>query len=285
MEGQSKAKLVDAAAPGGSEHRITATVSRSEIESTLESADPAVLVLDIARRDGGSEQDVQAHTLELTLEKPELERLLQRTEGNAIALGFNEAELELALGDVEAHGLREKAAVLTVVAATAAGVAGGAAAMTAGDQGGATAPISATAAPISDVLSGGPAPSQAPAQFVTDATSSGPAASQAADQASFVTDVTSGGPATSQPSELASFVTDATSSGPATSQPSEAASFTTDVTSGGPAPTQSVEASGGGGGINISPQTWEAGGAAAGLALLITGAGFAASRQRRPAQA
>src|SRR5207244_57372 len=87
---------------------------------------------------------------------------LESTKDDAIALRFDQAELEQALAeaDVEAHGLREKALVLTAVAATAAGVSGQAAAMTMGGDG-ATAATAPASALISDVVSGGPAPTQA----------------------------------------------------------------------------------------------------------------------------
>jgi len=185
MEAHSKMKLVDADTPGSAERGITASVSRSEIEETLRSADgPAVLVLDIARvQNGASNQgDVEAHTLALELERPELEQLLESTKDDAIALRFDQAELEQALAeaDVEAHGLREKALVLTAVAATAAGVSGQAAAMTMGGDG-ATAATATASAPISDVVSGGPAPIQAAEQspLVSDVVSGGPAPTQA----------------------------------------------------------------------------------------------------------
>src|SRR5919198_5877467 len=163
MEAHSKAKLVEA--PPSAERGAMATVSRSDIEETLKSADgPAMLVLDIARRSSEAEgADVEAHTLEIELEKPDLEEILRTASGDAIALQFDPAELEQALeeGDVEAHGLREKALVLSVAAATAAGAAAQAAARVA-PAGGAGA-VSASA-PISDVVSGGPAGAQAPSE-------------------------------------------------------------------------------------------------------------------------
>ena len=87
MEAHSKMKLVDADTPGSAERGITASVSRSEIEETLRSADgPAVLVLDIARvQNGASNQgDVEAHTLALELERPELEQLLESTKDDQL---------------------------------------------------------------------------------------------------------------------------------------------------------------------------------------------------------
>jgi hypothetical protein len=178
MEAQSKARLVET--PPSAERGVTATLSRSDMEETLKSADgPALLVLDIARR--GDEGDVEAHTLEVELEKPDLEEILRTSTGDAIELHFDGTELEQAFDtDVDAHGMRQKALILSVAAATAAGVAGQASAMPVVEGGGATSAI--TAAPISDVVSGGPAPVQA-----------------AAEQSPLVSDVVSGGPATSAP--------------------------------------------------------------------------------------
>jgi hypothetical protein len=282
MEAHGKAKLVDAPAAGGG---ITATLSRSEIEETLKSAEPALLVLDIARRNLASEPaDVEAHTLEVEMETPDLEQLLRTTSGDEIALRFDPAELEQALDeeDVEGHGVREKVAILTVAAVSAAGVAGTAKAMRADIEGG---PVATAVAPMSDVVSGGPAASQAAAEspLVTDVTSGGPVG-QTAESSPLISDVTSGGPA-GQTAESTPLVSDVVSGGPAPSQAAESTPLISDVVSGGPAPAQAAEATGGGGGIDISaPDAWLAG-TVGGLALLITGASLAARRQRRPAQA
>jgi hypothetical protein len=275
MEVQSKARLVET--PPSAERGVTATLSRSEIEETLKSADgPALVVLDIARR--GDEGDVEAHTLEVELDRPDLEEILRTSTGDAIELQFDGAELEQALdGDVDAHGLRQKALILSVAAATAAGVAGQASAMPVVEGGGATSAL--TAAPISDVVSGGPAAAQAAgAQFASDVVSGGPAGAQAA-ETQFASDVVSGGPA---PVE-SQAVSDVVSGGPAP-QAAET-QFASDVVSGGPAasaPATTELASGGGSGINISSSDAEAAALAGGLALLITGAGITAVRRQRP---
>jgi hypothetical protein len=286
MEAHSKAKLVDAPASGSG---ITATLSRSEIEETLKSEDgPALLVLDIARRNLASEPaDVEAHTLEVEMEPSDLEQLLRTTSVDEIALRFDPAELQQALdeGDVEGHGVREKVAILSVAAVTAAGVTGQAAAMRAGGSEGGPPVAAAVSAPISDVVSGGPAASQAAEQtpLVTDVTSGGPAG-QTAESTPLISDVVSGGPA-GQTAESTPLISDVVSGGPAPSQAAEATPLISDVVSGGPAPAQAAEATGGGGGIDISaPDAWVAG-TVGGLALLITGASLAARRQRRPTHA
>jgi hypothetical protein len=310
MEVQSKARLVET--PPSAERGVTATLSRSEIEETLKSADgPALVVLDIARR--GDEGDVEAHTLEVELDRPDLEEILRTSTGDAIELQFDGTELEQALdGDVDAHGLRQKALILSVAAATAAGVAGQASAMPVVEGGGATSAL--TAAPISDVVSGGPAAAQAAgAQFASDVVSGGPAGAQAAEtqfasdvvsggpapvESQAVSDVVSGGPAGAQAAET-QFASDVVSGGPAPVE-SQAVSdvvsggpapqaaetqFASDVVSGGPAasaPATTELASGGGSGINISSSDAEAAALAGGLALLITGAGITAVRRQRP---
>src|SRR5947208_1927431 len=309
MEAHSKARLVEAPSM---QSGVAATVSRSEIEETLSSAEgPAVLVLDIARRSGESETaDVEAHTLEVELEKPDLEQILRTATGDAIELRFDQGELEQALDsdDVDAHGMREKALILTVAAATAAGAAGQASGMPVVDRGSGpassiSAPASTSSAPISDVVSGGPAGQAAAATpLVSDVVSGGPAG-QTAESSPLVSDVVGGGPA-GQTAESTPLVSDvagggpagaasesqlsATSGGPewpraAAAAASEPTPLVTDVTGGGPAPSQAAEATGGGGG-GITISSSEAIGAGlGGLALLITGASFAAARRQRPA--
>jgi hypothetical protein len=251
--------------PPSAERGVTATLSRSDIEETLKSADgSALLVLDIARR-RGDEGDVEAHTLEVELEKPDLEEILRTAPGDAIELRFDGTELEQALdSDVDAHGIRQKALILSVAAATAAGVAGQARAMPVVESGGAT---SAVAAPISDVVSGGPAGAQASESQLTAAMTGGAewpreAAAASQEQTPLVSDVSGGGPAGAQASET---------------------QFASDVVSGGPATApSSVEAASGGGGVSISSADAEAAAVGAGLMLLITGAGITAIRRQKP---
>jgi hypothetical protein len=245
MEAHSKARLVES--PPSAERGVTATVARSEIEETLKSADgPALLVLDIARRGGESDSDVEAHTLAVELEKPDLEQILRTAEGDAIELRFDGGELEQALedGDVDAHGLRQRALILSVAAATAAGVAGQASGMPVIDRG--AGPASAISAPAAEgpAVSGGPEWPRA-------------AAAAASEEPQLATDAVSGGPEWPRAAAAGQ-----TAEAPAT-----------------------AEAAGGGGGISISSSE-AAAGLAGGIALLITGASFMAARnRRRPAQA
>jgi hypothetical protein len=113
---------------------ITATIPRSEIEAALSSDLPAELYLDVKRPSG--ETDAEERTVALAWEKADLERLLEGARADAITFSFAYDELERAFDapDVEAHGLRERALILTVAAAAAAG-GGAATAAAATDQG------------------------------------------------------------------------------------------------------------------------------------------------------
>jgi hypothetical protein len=117
----SSAKLVDAITPDDG-HTLTATIPRSHVEAALGEGGSADLILNVARIHDGERED---RTATISWELPDLEELLRRASGDQIELTFDQAELERMLdADVEAHGFREKALVLTVAAATAAGLAG-----------------------------------------------------------------------------------------------------------------------------------------------------------------
>jgi hypothetical protein len=90
---------------------ITATIPRAEFEEALSWDEPAELLLDV--RQAGEER-----TISVAWERADLERLLRDARGAAITLGFQHEELERALSepDVEGHGVRAQAAVLTVAA-------------------------------------------------------------------------------------------------------------------------------------------------------------------------
>ena len=100
---------------------ITATIPRSEIEAALSSELPAELYLDVLRAsdDTGAEE----RTLSVAWERADLERLLEDAKANAITFSFAYDDLERAFEepDVEGHGLRERALILTVAAAAATG--------------------------------------------------------------------------------------------------------------------------------------------------------------------
>jgi hypothetical protein len=103
-----------------SANAITATVPRYEIEEALASEPPAELVLDVMRAKDGDE--AERRTVNIAWTQSDLEALLD-VDGEAITFYFDPAELERALedADVEAHGFRETAVVLSIAAAAAVG--------------------------------------------------------------------------------------------------------------------------------------------------------------------
>lgn len=130
----TRARLVEPSDLEAEFAAITATIPRDEIEAALSSDLPAELFLDVKRPSG--EADAEERTLSVAWEKSDLERLLAGAEAEAITFSFAYDDLERAFEtpDVEAHGLRERALILTVAAAAATG-GGAAAASAAPDQG------------------------------------------------------------------------------------------------------------------------------------------------------
>lgn len=171
-EVRDRARLVDASAFDG--RGVTVTVPRTDVEAVLASADgPPELLLDIERRDG---TEVEAHQIRIEWDPQELEALLLRTSGSDVMFMLDGEELEKAIdADVEAHGLREKAAVFAVVVAAAGASAGiaqaGATPSIVTDGGGASGATPITM--VSDAGSNGPVQQQAGTQLVSDAGMSG----------------------------------------------------------------------------------------------------------------
>ena len=100
---------------------VTATLSRDEIEAALSMDPPADLILEVLRP---SEAAGEKHSVYVTWERSALESVLRDPGGDAITFSFDPAELERALDapDVEGHGLRETAVVLSIAAAAVVGV-------------------------------------------------------------------------------------------------------------------------------------------------------------------
>jgi hypothetical protein len=121
----ARARLVDSAADDAS--AALATIPRSEIEEALRiEGEPPELILDITRYAGEDRQMAETGKVSVFWGREDLEELLRRTEGKSVTLVFDPYELLQAYeADVEAHGLREVAAVIAVAVAagTAAGVA------------------------------------------------------------------------------------------------------------------------------------------------------------------
>jgi hypothetical protein len=124
---------------------ISAIVSRREINAVLEDTDGVPeLLLDVISVDRG-----ERGTISMTWSRDELERLLAAAPEDEVVLKFDHDELTSILGDVEAHGMRTRAAVFAV-AATGAALGSGASIATASIAGGdggvnASTPITATA--------------------------------------------------------------------------------------------------------------------------------------------
>ena len=155
---------------------IATSVPRSEIEEALEAGTTSEFFLDVAReRDGEREAE---HRITVSWEPADLEKLLSSTTGDEVTFAFKADELARMFDepDVEAQGLRERMAILTVAATTAAGIGAGVA--------------GAMPANLVSESGGGGGTTAA---FVTDTTSSGPAA-EAGTVSNLVTDTTSSGP-------------------------------------------------------------------------------------------
>jgi hypothetical protein len=101
---------------------ITATIPRDEIAQALASEPPAELILDVLRARPGAE-DPERRTVNIAWSHGDLESLLQLPGDDAVTFYFDSTELERVIGDaeVEGHGLREAAVVLSIAAAAAVG--------------------------------------------------------------------------------------------------------------------------------------------------------------------
>jgi hypothetical protein len=265
----STPKLVDPAAMDA-EGALSATVPRSDIETALQDDAGADLFLEIARIQNGERDD---RTVKVAWERAELEDLLKRAVGDPITLTFSASEVERMLeADFEAHGLREKVLVLTVAAATAAGMAGTAGAQVMG-EGGSSASSGAISGLVTDASTSG-VPG-AVSSFSTDASTGGVAAPSDPAGVNIVTDVSTSG----QPGAVSGFATDASTSG----QPDAVTGgFITDTGSDATR-SPSAPASTGGGGFTMPDAAVDAA-LAAGLAMLITGAAFVGRTRRRETQ-
>lgn len=130
----------------GEARGLVATISRGEVEEALQVEEgPVDLLLDVERvaADGDGRE---TERIALAWQRQDLERLLATTSGNELTLTFVEDELQRLLdADVEAHGMREQLAVLSIVAGMAAAGAGSAsAAVVAGTEGGSAVRTPAT---------------------------------------------------------------------------------------------------------------------------------------------
>jgi hypothetical protein len=104
---------------------LTTFVSRDEVKSAMQgSSGPLELVLDVTRFEDGDAAETRS--VAVAWERKDLEQLLGQTEGEQVLLTFDGKALRDAFeSDVEAHGIREKALVLTVAGAAVAGITAG----------------------------------------------------------------------------------------------------------------------------------------------------------------
>lgn len=257
--------------PGGEGRSLVATIARSDVEEALRSHEPVDLLLDVERvaADGHGRETGR---VALGWEPEDLDRLLAQASGDEITLTFDEGELQRLLdADVEAHGMREKLAVLTVVAGVAAAGAGSAAgAVYAGseDGGSTAAPAAVTTATPSEISTGlSVTPAVTPSEVSTGVGVGSPSAAQPG-RAPAPSEVSTGitGTAPAAPSEVSTGIVQEPSPAPA------------EVTTGIVSEPTAAPAS-------ASPSSWEpspgAMALAAGTILALAAVGFAVRQQRR----
>jgi hypothetical protein len=261
-------RLVDSH-PASDGRTFAATLPRDEVEKALQSDEPVDLLLEVERvaADGSGRE---TERIALGWEPEELERLLAEASGGDVTLTFDEGELRQLLdADVDAHGMRERIAVLSVVAGLAAAGAGGAAAMVTGaaQDGSAGTQAAVTHVTPSEVSTGLTTPAAAPASEVSAGVGVGaPSAAQAARVATpseISTGITGTEPA--PPSEISTGIVQQ----PAPSAP--------EVTTGVSSEPTATPAASSPSWSSPSPETLAI---AAGAILAITALGFAARSQR-----
>jgi hypothetical protein len=148
---QSRARLAERAATAPIA-RPALPIRRAAAEEALRDVDgPVELTFDVVRVGGATE------AISMILERPDLERTLQSADGEELALVFDPDELERAIegSEVEAQGLRETAAVLTVAVAAMAGSAGVASAAGGASGTGYVVPAGGTEAIVNDAGAAG----------------------------------------------------------------------------------------------------------------------------------
>jgi hypothetical protein len=131
---------------------LTVTVPRAEIEAALASDPPNELILDILRKVEGTDEP-ERHTLNVAWKRPDLESVIGDVDAEAVTFSFDPAELNRLLSepDVEGHGLREAAVVLSIAAAAAVGGAASASAATHDEAGLSARGIQGTVAAVASI--------------------------------------------------------------------------------------------------------------------------------------
>jgi hypothetical protein len=309
MEAAGSARLTDEIP---AERAVTAIVSREEIvDAVQDEGATAELRLEVAQRGAGGHEE--RSTIGITWARDDLEKLLAQATSETVVLTFDRNELANALDDVEAHGLRERAAVFAVVAVGVLGAgAGVAGAMPAGSPEGAPSPQASAmvtdassaagyaAAPaepgatLTDVSSGGgyvaAATDSGAGSTLTDASSGSGYVAAATDSGagSTLTDASSGSgyQAAAASSEGGAMLTDASSGSgySAAAAASDAGTRLTDVSSGSGYSAPAAEEASGGGSFDIQAPSPSDAALFGGAALAIAAAAFATRRTRPPAR-
>jgi hypothetical protein len=281
-EVSTKAKLVDAAdaAPG-----LTVTLPLSEVDEALQAGDnESELLLDVVRATNGHKEQ---RRVAVAWDRADLERLALSSEGERVTLAIDPASLEEAFtADVEAHGIRQTALALSIVATTAAASVGGA--QGAIDQfGGGASRASDPYAQIETVRGGAPAAD--PAAGIENVRATREAPEAAPDSYAAIENVRAATPA-----DPDSAIENVRAGREAPEGASDPYTGIENVRAGGPAVPdayagiENVRAEPtapdtGGGGISISaPSPAEAAGLAGAAVLTIAGAAFALRRRGEP---
>jgi hypothetical protein len=254
----------------GEGRTLTATIARGDVEEALRSDEPVDLLLDVERiaADGHGRERGR---IALGWEPEDLERLLGQAGGGEIRLTFDEGELQRLLDtDVEAHGMREKLAVLTVVAGVAAaGASSAAGSVYIGSEGGGStaAPAAVTHVTASEISSGLTGTQEVTASEVSAGVGVGAPSVSHPGRPAGPSEISTGITGTSPvpPSEISTGIVQ---------EPSPSPEVTTGIV---PEPTSAP--------ASASPSSWssspEALALAAGTILALIAVGFAARQQRR----
>ena len=172
---------------------VATIVPREEITAVLQDpdSDPELFL----RISGDFGESDDSNVIAMSWSRAELEQLLEQATGDQIVLTFDRDELAGALGDVEAHGMRERALVFAVAAAGALGTGVGIAnAMPSGGEGG---PVVTQVTPAADLRvtdassAAGYATTGVADDVISDAASGAGYAAPAAAADSLVTDASS----------------------------------------------------------------------------------------------
>jgi hypothetical protein len=285
----TQARLVDFGASRFSGGGLGTTIPRAEIVEAAERGEyPARLDLDVDRMEATrGEEASEPARVGVEWDQATLEQLLQSTDDEEVVLWFDSAELARAIegAEVDAHGLRERAAAVVVAVAATGVTAGGGLAAPIAPGGQAVIPDLPAGMTLSD--RGSPPRSES----AVSADAFGPQSTAPAGRA-VIPDL----PAGQTLSPAGSVGARGSASSPAEAAVSAAADSGTQLPGGGRAvipdlpsgmtlePPATPVAEPSGDSISL-PSPAETAGIAAGVGLLITAAGFAAVRSRtRPSR-